>query len=42
MASPATSVSIDNLDIFPEALVQGENDFHSITETVCADADANA
>lgn len=31
----ANSESIDHLDIFPEALVQGENDFNSITETVC-------
>ncbi len=35
MASSASTASIDNLDIFPEALVQGENDFHSVTETVC-------
>lgn len=31
----ANSTSIDHIDIFPEALVQGENDFNSITETVC-------
>ena len=31
----ANSASANNLDIFPEDLVQGTNDFHSITETVC-------
>jgi|TARA_B110000438_G_scaffold283651_1_gene311901 molybdopterin-containing oxidoreductase family membrane subunit len=31
----ANSASTNNLDIFPEGLVQGTNDFHSITETVC-------
>jgi Ni/Fe-hydrogenase subunit HybB-like protein len=32
----ANNVStIDHVDIFPEALVQGENDFNSVTETVC-------
>jgi molybdopterin-containing oxidoreductase family membrane subunit len=31
----ANSTSIDHVDIFPEALVQGTHDFHSVTETVC-------
>ncbi|MFK5955173.1 MAG: polysulfide reductase NrfD [Planctomycetota bacterium] len=26
---------VDERDIFPEALVQGENDFHTVTEMVC-------
>jgi len=26
---------VDDRDIFPEALVQGENDFHTVTEMVC-------
>ena len=35
MASSAIPASIDHEDIFPAALVQGDNDFHSVTETVC-------
>ncbi len=35
MASSAIPASIDHEDLFPAALVQGDNDLHSVTETVC-------
>ena len=35
MASTAIPASIDHEDVFPAALVQGNNDLHSVTETVC-------
>jgi Ni/Fe-hydrogenase subunit HybB-like protein len=35
MASSAVPSSIDHEDIFPAALVQGDNDLHSVTEIVC-------
>ncbi|MDP7061421.1 MAG: polysulfide reductase NrfD [Planctomycetota bacterium] len=41
MASTAIPASIDHEDLFPASLVQGENDLHSVTETVCGVLEAS-